>query len=543
MAWQLRIEIRDAGNGPVAGATLQLSTRAGPGGFATGPETAAGADVDLPVPDDTVEVVVSLTHPRFRPLVVSLVRTAPEAGWRWNEPALRVATRGRQVTVGAVLSRMRPAPLTAPMPEADLLRRATAAKAPLDAAARARRQSPPAAARVDGLPGVLRAGNAYRHSIPPDERAFHILAARPLGESGRQDWPVTAPDWKRFATIERAVAPAAAARIHLLEYGEVGDGRTAPRLLVAVWMPPQFTRIGAAAIDFLVWFTPNTRVPAYPQVEYPFGGDYPYVLMANGNGPYSADQNYAEVAFGHWFNSHKLTYQLLAAQRSAAIVVPVAPSGHFELWESPVTLMRMLKEICRAVPRDDDGRIAKTHPAPPAVGRVGVAGFSSAGPRLHTLLQGPGADGHYRESLWGGEADRRDFDRVWKELWCIDGNFRAAHAAFLDQGAGWVRQQSDRQLRIYKNDFTDGRWDPRAAGGEFGRAMRAAVSVQRGSGQHWAVHSSGAGGRIQALSMSKSYAVSPGGVDRPQWHAGRDPHENMPLLCFGHAAVTSGFGR
>lgn len=265
--------------------------------------------------------------------------------------------------------------------------------------------------------------------------------------------------------------------------------------------------------------------------------------MARGAGPYSADQTYGEVGFGHMFGSHKLAYQLEAAQKSAALVIPVAPSAHFELWESPVTMMRMLKELCRAIPQDDDGRISKRHPPPPVVGRVAVAGFSSAGRRLDTLLDGSGAAGNYQDAVWGSEADRRDFDRAWKELWCIDGNFQSEHAAFLDKSARWARQHDDRQLRIYKNDFTDGRWDPRAAGGEFGRAMRGAVSVQRGAGQHWAVHSSGLDGRVQALSMSKSYAISPGGTESPPWHAKGDPHENMPLLCFGHAAVTSGFGR
>jgi hypothetical protein len=103
--------------------------------------------------------------------------------------------------------------------------------------------------------------------------------------------------------------------------------------------------------------------------------------------------------------------------------------------------------------------------------------------------------------------------------------------------------RSDRQLRSYKNDFTDGRWDPRTEHGRFGRDMSGAVSVQRGAGDNWGVHSSGLGGRIQALSMSQNDAISPGGTERPPWYPKPDPHENMPLLCFGHAAATSGFGR
>jgi hypothetical protein len=46
-------------------------------------------------------------------------------------------------------------------------------------------------------------------------------------------------------------------------------------------------------------------------------------------------------------------------------------------------------------------------------------------------------------------------------------------------------------------------------------------------------------GWIQALSMAKSYSVSPPAPQVPVWND--DPHENMPRLCGGHAMITSGF--
>src|SRR4051812_37732906 len=99
---------------------------------------------------------------------------------------------------------------------------------------------------------------------------------------------------------------------------------------------------------------------------------------------------------------------MVAAKRACAIVVPIAPSGHFELWQSSTTLMRMLKEICRWLPRDDDGRHAKLHPAPPTVGRVGVSGFSAAGVHLAALLDRQGADIHYQDKEWGIQRDAAD---------------------------------------------------------------------------------------------------------------------------------------
>ena len=396
MSWQLRLTVGDAGDGPVPGALLRMTTRAGTGNFDVRPTTVIGADVDLLVPDTTENVVVSLAHPRFAPLVVMLVHGPGETGWRWTEAALRVTTQGGRVTVGAVLSRMRLAPLTT-AGEVDLVRRAEQVKARVDAAAR--RLPVPFGVRTDGLPGMLRDREFYRNSGAPDGRAFHILAAEPLGDARRADWPVTAPSWNRFATTVRAVSPGRSGRIYLLEYGEVGPGKAGPRFLVTVWLPHQFARVGCPSIDFLVWFTPSTDPPVYPRVGYPYGRDYPYVLVARGDGshqdPYRVNQSYAEVGFGHPFGAHKLVYQLLAAQRSAAIVVPVASSSHFELSESPVALMWMLKEVCRAVPRDEDGRTAKRYPDPPAVGRVGAASH-----QLGALLGGAGAAVHHLDSLY-----------------------------------------------------------------------------------------------------------------------------------------------
>lgn len=370
---------------------------------------------------------------------------------------------------------------------------------------------------------------------------MHILAPDPLGDAGTSDWPVNAPGWERFRTTVGSATPGTSGRIHVIEYGDVGAQGTGSRFLVAVWLPHELARVGRSTIDLLVWFTPNTNPPNYPASL----GDYPYVLTAHGTGPYSARQPYVELPFAHWSTQHFLAYQLLAARRSAAIVIPVAPSSDFALWESPTTLMHMLKDICRWLPRDDDGRVPKIHPPPATVGRVGVAGFSSAVDRLDLLLNRSGPSGRYGDRIWGSAApDHVDFDRAWRELWSIDGAFHGdlgKQARFLDKAAQWVRHQPDRRLRLYKNDFTDGRWDPRAADprSAFGRAMRGARCVERGKDAHWAVFCAAPDRGIQALSMSKSYSVSGGVTGAPAWD--NRPHENMPRLCTGHAFATSGF--
>ncbi|MEU1485077.1 hypothetical protein [Streptomyces sp. NPDC005752] len=548
MSIQFQLEVRDVSDGLLPDAVLELSTWTGSGSVTVHAPQVIGATFDFQVTDAVVNVVVSLQHGRFSRLMINLVRNPRENSWRWTDPRIQVRTQGQQVVVRAVMSRIRPAPVTF-LEEADLKARAERVKAPLDAAARRRRPAPPETAPLGPLTGaLLDRNNFYLRSSMLDQSTFHILAPDPLGSAEQKDWPVNAPGWGRFHTLAQPATPNIDGRVHLIEYGEVGTQKTAPRFLVAVWMPHELAKVGRSAIDFLVWFTPNTAPQKYPLAQYPYTGDYPYALQARGFGtpaePYFALQPYVELPFAHWGNYHNLAYQMLAAKRSAAIVIPVAPSSNFDLWESPMTLMRMLREICRWIPRDDDGKVPKVHPLPPAVGRVAVAGFSSAVDQLNKLLDRHGAALHYHENVWGSVTDHVQFDRSWRELWSVDGAFHGnlrRHTDFLNKGAQWVRDQNDRRLRIYKNDYTDGRWDPRReqSDGEFARAMKGATCVERGKDDHWAVFCAEPRGRIHALSMSKSFSVSSGVTDAPVWDS--KPHENMPRLCLGQAMSTSGF--
>ena len=274
-----------------------------------------------------------------------------------------------------------------------------------------------------------------------------MLKPDPLGNPA-------ADGWARFSATRHDVPPSGLSRVHLFEYGEVGAARSAPRFLVAVWLPNAMADVGYKEMDTLVWFTPSTNPPDYPVADYPFTGDYPYALMARGglelndkkqyvSHPYEGLQSYVQLPFGHLHASHFLSHHMLAAGRAAAIVIPVAPSANFELWLSPTTLMRMLKEICVAIPRNNIDRVAKLHPKPPKLGRVGVAGFSSSGDRLKRLLKRNGPDIHYMDPEWGTPTDAQEFNAAWRELWCIDGNFGKGHREFLENVATWVRQ-SDR---------------------------------------------------------------------------------------------------
>ena len=141
-------------------------------------------------------------------------------------------------------------------------------------------------------------------------------------------------------------------------------GRSAGRLarpalcLVGVWVPLRLHALGSPRTRLRRLAPPHTNNPlANPQVRYPFGPPYPYGLIVTrgrSNAPIAA-QRFLDIPVAHIGTQHFLAYALLAARRDAVVVVPVAPSSHFEPFESPGTLMRLLRELCLWIPRDDDG--------------------------------------------------------------------------------------------------------------------------------------------------------------------------------------------
>jgi hypothetical protein len=145
--------------------------------------------------------------------------------------------------------------------------------------------------------------------------------------------------------------------------------------------------------------------------------------------------------------------------------------------------------------------------------------------------------------VWGTSDDAREFEAAWGELWCIDGNFGASHHDFLEKVIRWAGHGTNR-ARIYKNDFTDGRWDPRTEpSGKFADWVKKATVQRREDGTNWAISCADSERRMQVVSVSQSYMVSPTSTEEPTMPNTKDgqTHENMPRIFFGHAAVTSGF--
>src|SRR5829696_97461 len=562
-AWRLTVVVQDASGTPVSAAQLVVTVWSGGATIERRPPVVVDGTALVVVDAAAQGVVLQLRHDRFAPLAMVLVRAPSETVWRWTDPNRIVRTSGREVFVAATMGRLRFVP-DGFRAENELVRRAADAMRPAVEAARRRRRKPPAFVIADAdLRVALTSQNrtGYRSALASLGQvgqggrvdAFHVARPELLGADP------SAPGWERLASTAQSVDPAQQGRLHFLEYGEVGDSPSmGPRYAVGVWVPTALSRPEVRQLDMIVWLHPNTNNPdMLPQVEYPFGRPYPYGLLAVGMGenkPPAASQRFLDIPAFHLFSQHFLAYQMFAAHKSAVIVIPVAPSNHFEPFEAPGTLMRLLRELCCFLPRDlPRGGEARVHPAPPiergvpittcSVGRVVVAGFSVSVPRIATLMNASIPDGHYAEAIWGTRSDITAFADVWKEQWAIDG-VATGFSTYLNLAASWVGSRHGRRLRVYKSDHTGGRWLPlQVREGPWASLVRGSRPITRSAGKLWAQWTGDSNGLWQAASFSNDFLLGPasGPAATMQPKLGTSGiHELMPRVCFGHAAVTSG---
>ncbi|WP_171165502.1 hypothetical protein [Streptomyces sp. I05A-00742] len=564
--WRVTVNVGNASGVPVDGARLTLHISSG-GQVQHSPQIVlSGATHTFLAPSDAQSIVCELRHLRYAPLHMALVRSPGETVWRWLNATRRVRTTGHDVEVLATLGRIRPVPVSH-IPEAELFRRAAVHQPALE---KFRETDAPRKARhlpltqPDFVPLdpdfrtalVNRDRTAYRLQQVRQPAISEFLVARPELFS---DAPA-AEGWRRFATSKAAVDPQREGRFYLVEYGDVGDDAGGTRFAVGVWVPHRLHDPKAEKLDFVVWLHPSVtnNKRHYPQVHPPFRPPYPYGILATmGNGSAIATQRFIEIPITQVLEGRFLAYQLAAAHRSAVIVVPVAPSNHFEPFVAPATLMRLLKELCLWIPRDvPRGAEAAVHRPSPAVGRIVVSAFSSSVKQLHDLTKAGGLTGSLPDSLFdaphwwapprpdGSANDVVEFDRAWKEQWAIDG-FTPQFLDYADAAASWV-QLGDRRLRIYKSRFTGG-WNlptPRRVGAwaDLVKRLRLQPQVHRSGGLR-AVSMSDKGSVVHAVSIPDEFVLGPETGPDAALKPTLKPdsaHEMMSLVFFGHAAVTSG---
>jgi hypothetical protein len=549
MSWTFTLQVKDVNGSLLSGVELKRSTWVGTGNVREESPIKFDASLTFVADDTVINVILKLDHPRFSPLVLNLVRSSSEPIWRWTNSTQQILTNGKNVVINAVLCRIRAAPLIH-IPEDELQRRATKAKAPRDADSRRKypKKDPPYFCAVENLPGIL-ISKSHTLRFPTQGKIsnFHLAKDSLLGDEKKAGW-------ERFSySVTKNIDLAQASRLYLVEYGELGrEAIRGPRFLIGVWVPNTCVKISNDKMDFVVWLHPNTRPDSYPKDDYPFTQDYPYALWSQGYEPYTAVQRYVNLPLHHLYEQHLLAYDMSAAAKSAVIVIPVIPTSHYELFESGPTLMRLLKELCLWIPRLDNG-LARTYLPPSKVGHVVVSGFSASVPHIETLIYQAKSthDIHYKEDIrllasenvWVSPA--AEFDSSWKEIWAIDGYFErdlAKFSQFVRAAVGWSSLSPGRRLCIYKNDSSDGsRWDPRHEAALQHLIRNASVTERGHSGDKiWAISIADPSGRWHVASFSTEYVLgNASSTELPKLDP-KGSHEMMPRLMFGHAAVTSG---
>jgi hypothetical protein len=551
----VHVVVSNANGAPIEGAELRRTIWTG-GQLDEIPRIKISSEFIFDADANARNIVCELSHPRYAPLVVSMVRNPTEQSWMWTHPNRQVITSGQDLTVGAVLGRLRWPP-TSHIPEDQLKSRAAARKRPVDDQALAQKKDPPKFVPLDESYRSLlttQDGRSYRlqDAVQPKIADFHVVAPDLVGVDPTQ------PGWGHFAFRVASIDPARSGHLYFTEFGEVASNLSGGRrFLVGLWVPETLTQLGVKSLDFIVWLHPSTGdVHFYPKDTDPYRTKYPFAIWAETlpqGGGFGAPQRYVNLPIHHLFTTqHFLQYQMEAARRNAVIVIPIAPSGDFGPLLTQPPLFRLLKELCLWIPRGDSNSrgMPGRFPPTPNVGKVAVSAFSSSGPHLNTLMANPRTNLSDQEwgarpsaKAWTGMAsDDRDFEAAWSEMWSIDSFDPGGFSSFVGKAIDWYNR-GDRYLRIYKSEHTGG-WDlenPKTA--KVKDFISHGRTVMRGSGNLQAVVVQDPGGRWSFAYLSDAFMSGPSPAAPPPQLLPDSPHEMMPRLLFGHAAGLSGLTR
>jgi len=362
-----------------------------------------------------------------------------------------------------------------------------------------------------------------------------------------------------------------------------------PRYLVALWRPRSAAAATATNRDVIVFYTPYTAWDPggnlfFPADRSPYRGYYPYAanqrnLTGTATGtekPQLLAQRYAELGLRYLFNERYLAYDLLAAGRDALFMIPICPSGHWEIFKQLDGLQRALSEAILFERRAQDDptkgsldtapagpliRVLRPYPAPPSLGTVVVAGTSGGLEPVKSLLQAasspPVANSHSLVDLYRSDPTR--LDASWREVWDFEGSHQAvgANSGWAKTLISWQRAGghyrggvSDRIVRFYHADYTG--WTADAL-----ELLRPSLG---GAGVQTTQRASKNGGHARELEgptgtamwfsrqflehngPAPDWTASPGAPSQPAFWEG-DQHHVVSTICFAHAAGVSGLQR
>jgi hypothetical protein len=406
----------------------------------------------------------------------------------------------------------------------------------------------------------------YWHEFVDTELDIHV-AVHPL---------LKAPDATGWDKLHHAVHKQLLATRGDLYWVEWGVAPRA-RYLVAVWCPQELTRRDVREADVAVFYTPPIPLAAgFLDDRSPFRADYPYTanpslltFLREDSPPPSAPavhhwmQRYVELGhryllreggrvsatqsaiYGQW-----LIHQLAAAPRRALLVLPIqTPQAPWPPTTGP-GLARLLQEVLLWLYRDGrigmfgtpgrrPGAIASAlpmsrHSAPPKLGELAAAGFSSGWSRT---VQAATGSRRPADSLY--EAGTTNLDTAWRQLWCLDAPRRDgwSPAKLMATLNAWASQDaSHRTVRVYQTSYTG--WnatDARAHYTLLGKAgtleVRDGAGVIRGLVRH----------RPDARATLVWFddhlrGAPPSTTQFPNFYNEGDIHQVVPKIAFGHAA-------
>jgi len=515
-------------NGPNETITNKLSTSNGQAVFT--------------LPDDTWAITISIYPQNYNDDLVRLYKMG-DSSWKVDNPACYFEQRNNFFGLTAIVGRLRPAPTVYIPPD----------------------QLPKLAAPPTGV--LLHKDNLGF--------IYHSLFADPYRPFARLKHPILNPkvsqnaqEWQRLEIESVDVGdPKKLGSFFHLEYG---DRQSGPRLFLSLYLPSPGER---TTLDYIVFFSPSTALEnRFPIDRFPFRGNYPYGLTKK------TVQEYPRHPQGYLFNGTHLVHQLLASHSKAALIMPVAPYGDWSVFQTRSGLYRLLLECSLFLHREylTDVHAATRPHLPeynraggsvrwvtglgngvasslfgsfekiPKLNRVAVAAFSSGCLALQSLLQEgttPLPQGYPQEYFGASIAA---FNRVFAEVWDIDGAHAHYHGypAFEKALAAWFAK-GNRRFRLYHSAYTGGDHD--SMSGEALRDqvkpndMKHDVIVKDKGGQHWAKEHHAANVSWSCVRFANGYLSSDQATNiRPYW-VKDDPHHFLPRIAFGHAAYL--FGR
>ncbi len=561
------ISVRTADGVPIVGATVGLNG----GGTTVTTDTNGGAAL-APTGDS---FTVTATMANYSEQATSFA-VAQDGSLIWDDPGTIVTDSGGQPNIEMRLGRLVPSPTVAMDQKAldDIL------KFPDNLFNKKHPENPSYAVPLqhtftleDGEYAFLSAGEKQFWAA----LRITILADNGKGWGGALDGTQT------------SITPNMQGKFTWLEWGPPGGSPAAlNRYLVGLWRPRSSSVPGSAPRDAIIFYTPYTDTVAnFLRDTPPYRKNYPYALNQDYYDPHKLMQRYVALGLRYIFYEKFLAYQLLAAARDALLIVPIQPSGNWEVFQRAEGIQRLLKEVIlfehrQRLSSDDDPSLdtapvgtgtgeAKSltqHLPPPPLGTIVTAGFSAGMKAVKQQIINEIISYGHRPAArtWANEskdsnssyyADPTEFFTSWREIWDLDGDMDSI-GNYLQWGktlADWQRfkgsghyvdKDSDRIARCYHTDFTG--WTAETVTKMdsiltiAGPVPGTHTSPIRGASPK-AAERNGTNG--SAVWFSKRYLEGNGPSDT--WNEETDApafwekyqHQAVPAICFAHAAVLS----